>query len=91
MALTLTGLGVDALGINCSLGPKELVPLVKELRQWTDLPVIVKPNAGMPDPATGEYSMGAEEFGRYMAEFPRLGASIFGGCCGTNPAKAGSW
>ncbi len=85
MALTLTGLGVDALGINCSLGPKELVPLVKELRQWTDLPVIVKPNAGMPDPATGEYSMGAEEFGRYMAEFPRLGASIFGGCCGTNP------
>ena len=51
MALTLTGLGVDALGINCSLGPKELAPLVEELRRWTDLPVIVKPNAGMPDPA----------------------------------------
>lgn len=85
MALTLTGLGVDALGINCSLGPKELVPLVRELRQWTDLPLIVKPNAGLPDPATGEYSMDAEEFGRSMAEFPKLGASIFGGCCGTNP------
>lgn len=85
MALTLTGLSVDALGINCSLGPKELVPLVKELRQWTDLPIIVKPNAGLPDPATGEYSMGPEEFGQCMAEFPKLGASIFGGCCGTNP------
>lgn len=85
MALTLTGLGVDALGINCSLGPRELVPLVKELRQWTDLPLIVKPNAGLPDPATGEYHMGAEEFGRCMAEFPKLGAAIFGGCCGTNP------
>lgn len=85
MALTLTGLGVDALGINCSLGPKELVPLVRELRQWTDLPLIVKPNAGLPDPATGEYNMGAEEFGRCMEEFPGLGASIFGGCCGTNP------
>ena len=46
MALTLTGLGVEALGINCSLGPEELVPLVRELRQWTDLPIIVKPNAG---------------------------------------------
>ena len=85
MALTLTGLSVDALGINCSLGPRELVPLVKELRQWTDLPLIVKPNAGLPDPATGEYSMGPEEFGACMAEFPGLGASVFGGCCGTNP------
>lgn len=85
MALTLTGLGVDALGINCSLGPEELVPLVEELRYWTDLPIIVKPNAGLPDPATGEYSMGAEEFGKRMAVFLKLGASVFGGCCGTNP------
>jgi 5-methyltetrahydrofolate--homocysteine methyltransferase len=85
MALTLTGLGVDALGINCSLGPEEIVPLVEELRGWTDLPIIVKPNAGLPDPATGEYSMGPEEFGKRMAAFPKLGASVFGGCCGTNP------
>ena len=85
MALTLTGLGVDALGINCSLGPKELAPLVGELRQWTDLPLIVKPNAGLPDPATGAYSMGAAEFGQCMAGYPELGASIFGGCCGTTP------
>lgn len=85
MAMTLTGLGVDALGINCSLGPKELLPLVKELRTWTNLPLIVKPNAGLPDPATGEYGMGAEEFGNYMKLFPQAGASILGGCCGTNP------
>lgn len=85
VALTLTGLGVDALGINCSLGPEEVVPLVEELRSWTNLPIIVKPNAGLPDPATGEYSMGAEEFGKRMAVFPKMGASIFGGCCGTNP------
>ncbi|MDE5564666.1 MAG: homocysteine S-methyltransferase family protein, partial [Oscillospiraceae bacterium] len=50
MALTLEGLGVDAIGVNCSLGPEELVPIVEELCRWTTLPVIVKPNAGLPDP-----------------------------------------
>ena len=60
MALTLTGLGVDALGFNCSLGPKELLPMVEELRQWTDLPMILKPNAGLPDPATGAYTITPE-------------------------------
>ncbi len=85
MALTLTGLGVDALGVNCSLGPKELLPLVRELRGWTNLPIIVKPNAGLPDPATGSYDIGPEEFGKYMAEFPKIGVSILGGCCGTTP------
>ena len=85
MALTLTGLSVDAVGINCSLGPKELTPLVKELRQWTTLPLIVKPNAGLPDPATGNYNMGAAEFGQCMKEFPKFGVSMMGGCCGTNP------
>ncbi len=85
MALTLEGLCVDAIGINCSLGPRELTTLVKELRQWTTLPLIVKPNAGLPDPATGNYSMGAAEFGQCMKEFPKLGVSMMGGCCGTNP------
>ena len=62
MALTLTGLGVEALGFNCSLGPKELLPLVEELRRWTDLPLILKPNAGLPDPLTGEYGLTAADF-----------------------------
>lgn len=86
MALTLTGLGVDALGFNCSLGPGELLPLVKELREWTDLPLILKPNAGLPDPATGEYRITAEGFAAELKEAVPLGVGILGGCCGTTPA-----
>ena len=85
MALTLTGLGVDALGFNCSLGPKELLPLVRELREWTALPLILKPNAGLPDPATGEYRITPEEFAAELKEALPLGVGIFGGCCGTTP------
>ena len=85
MALTLTGLGVDALGFNCSLGPKELLPLVRELRDWTELPLILKPNAGLPDPATGEYHITPEEFAGELKDALELGVSIVGGCCGTTP------
>ena len=53
MALTLEGLGVDAIGVNCSLGPKELYGVVKEMSKWTRLPLVVKANAGLPDPLTG--------------------------------------
>ena len=59
MALTLKGLGVDALGVNCSLGPKELEPVIEELSKWSDKPLIVKPNAGLPDPKTNEYNVTA--------------------------------
>ena len=86
VAVTLDALGVSALGVNCSLGPVELIPIVDELMQWTDLPIIVKPNAGLPDPRTGAYEMTAEVFGREMAAFAQRGACIMGGCCGTNPA-----
>ena len=85
MALTLSGLGVDALGFNCSLGPKELLPLVEELRSWTDLPLIVKPNAGLPDPATGEYHITPAEFAAELSGAPEKGVTILGGCCGTTP------
>ena len=85
MAATLDGLGVDAMGINCSLGPAEIYPLIQEMRQWTEKPLIVKPNAGLPDPATGTYRMDAAEFGRQMKSFAELGVSILGGCCGTTP------
>ncbi len=85
MALTLTGLGVDALGFNCSLGPKELLPMVEELRRWTDLPLILKPNAGLPDPATGEYTITPEEFASELRPAADLGVTILGGCCGTTP------
>ncbi len=85
MAVTLDGLGVDAMGINCSLGPNEIYPLIEEMRQWTDKPLIVKPNAGLPDPATGAYDMDAAEFASQMSAFLELGISIMGGCCGTTP------
>ncbi len=85
MAITLDGLGVDAMGINCSLGPEEIFPLIAEMREWTDKPLIVKPNAGLPDPATGAYGMDAAEFARQMEPFFELGVSMAGGCCGTTP------
>ena len=86
MALTLTGLGVDALGFNCSLGPKELLPLVEELRRWTELPLILKPNAGLPDPATGDYHITPAVFAAELSKAPEKGVTILGGCCGTTPA-----
>ena len=85
MAMTLTGLGVDALGFNCSLGPKELMPMAAELRRWTDLPLILKPNAGLPDPETGAYTITPEEFAAELRPAAELGVTIFGGCCGTTP------
>ena len=85
MALTLEGLGVDAIGINCSLGPAELYPVAKELCKWTTLPVVLKPNAGLPDPVTNQYSITPKEFAGLMQKIVPLGVKIFGGCCGTNP------
>ena len=86
MAHTLEGLGADAIGLNCSLGPDLLAPLVQELCRHTRLPVIVKPNAGLPDPVTGAYTMGPQAFARALLPCLEAGASIFGGCCGTSPA-----
>ena len=85
MALTLTGLGVDALGVNCSLGPKELEPVIEELVKWTNLPIVVKPNAGLPDPETNLYNVTAAQFADFMKDLRKYGIKIFGGCCGTNP------
>lgn len=85
MALTLEGLGVDAIGFNCSLGPKELLSMAEELCKWSDLPIIMKPNAGLPDPATGKYTITPEEFADELITAADLGINIFGGCCGTTP------
>ena len=85
MAHTLEGLGADALGVNCSLGPKELLPILQELRRHTRLPLIAKPNAGLPDPADGHYSLSAEEFAGAMKGLIQAGATLVGGCCGTGP------
>lgn len=85
MALTLSGLGVDALGVNCSLGPKELEPVIATLSKWTRLPIVVKPNAGLPDPKTNEYNVTAKEFADMMKDLRKYDIKCFGGCCGTNP------
>ena len=85
MARTMEGLGADAVGVNCSLGPAEMAGIVKEIRMNTSLPVIAKPNAGLPDPVTGAYNVGPEEFGGLMVSLAEAGADILGGCCGTDP------
>lgn len=86
MAATLEGLGADAIGLNCSVGPDLMLPLLKRLRQATSLPIIAKPNAGLPDPVDGHYPMEADEFASIMKEAAQAGVSILGGCCGTTPA-----
>lgn len=84
-AVTLTGLGVDAIGINCSLGPDKIFPLAKELVQWTTLPVIIKANAGLPNLNSNAYDISADEFVKMMEPYFDLGINFIGGCCGTTP------
>ena len=84
-ALTLSGLGVSAVGINCSLGPEHILPLAAELAKWTNLPILIKPNAGLPNPETDQYEITPEEFAEITARFADLGAVFIGGCCGTTP------
>lgn len=85
-ALTLQGLGVDAIGVNCSLGPDELAPVVKEFVKWSKIPVFVKPNAGLPDPNSNTYNVTAQDFAKSMAKIIDYGTvKLIGGCCGTTP------
>ena len=87
MAITLEGLGVDAVGVNCSLGPKEVKDIVEKIINNTNLPVIVQPNAGLPNIINGKavYDIKEEEFSNSIRELVKLGVSIIGGCCGTTP------
>ena len=84
-ALTLEGMGADAIGVNCSLGPREMPPLVEELLQWTTLPIVLKPNAGLPHPDGSGYDITPQEFAHSLAQLTELGVQVFGGCCGTTP------
>ena len=71
-ALTLEGMGADVIGVNCSLGPREMPPLVEELTRWTTLPISIKPNAGLPDPSGAGYDITAEEFADSMAALTEM-------------------
>ena len=87
MTYTLEGLGIDALGVNCSLGPSQLLPLVEKICSISHIPVMVQPNAGLPKMIDGHshYDVGADEFAKISVEFAKMGVSILGGCCGTTP------
>lgn len=82
-AITATGLGVDVLGINCSLGPFEIYPLIERISKVTNLPLIVKANAGLPD-FDGDYTMESGDFVQGMEKIAQLGVQYLGGCCGTD-------
>jgi len=87
MVAMLEGLGADAIGINCSLGPKQMLELVPRFTACCSVPLLVKPNAGLPRSEHGKpvYDVSPEEFAAVMQEIVAGGASIVGGCCGTTP------
>jgi len=85
MAYVMEGLGVDAMGINCSLGPKEILPIARELCTYTKIPIIVKANAGLPNPEDNSYDITPEIFAEDMRPYAEAGVKIIGGCCGTTP------
>lgn len=87
MIAMLEGLGVDAVGMNCSLGPRQMIKIVKEYAQYSSLPVIVNPNAGLPRSENGKtvFDITAEEYAECMREIALIGANVLGGCCGTTP------
>lgn len=84
----LEGLRIDALGINCGMGPEQMLPILEQLMTYSSLPIIVKPNAGLPKQKDGEtyYDVSPEEFASVMKHVVDLGAVVIGGCCGTTPA-----
>ena len=81
------GLGVDALGINCGLGPREIEPILKEVLEYATIPVVVNANAGLPTLVDGKtvFNVDSDEFSDYAKRFIEMGASVIGGCCGTDP------
>lgn len=88
MTMVLQGLGVDALGINCSFGPVEILPLAEEILKYSKVPIILQPNAGIPINFQGNiyYDVSKEKFAEYAKMFAQKGIRILGGCCGTTPS-----
>ncbi len=83
----LEGLGVDALGLNCGLGPDLMIPMVERLVERASVPIVVNPNAGLPRTENGRtvFDVGPEEFASVMVEIAKMGVQVLGGCCGTTP------
>ena len=87
MIAMLEGLGADAIGMNCSLGPKQMLDIVPEFAKYASIPIIVNPNAGLPRSENGKtvFDIDEDEFSDIMCEIVKSGATIIGGCCGTTP------
>ena len=88
MVAMLEGMGADVIGVNCSLGPKALAPVVEEYLRLASVPTLLKPNAGLPIVVDGKtvYNVGPDEFAREVAALVHDGVRVAGGCCGTTPA-----
>ncbi|MDR1236277.1 MAG: homocysteine S-methyltransferase family protein, partial [Holosporaceae bacterium] len=85
MAITFEGLGVTALGLNCSMGPRDLIPILDKVLRHTNLPLIVKANAGLPNLDSSGYDLSAVDYAQQLIPMADRGVTIFGGCCGTSP------
>lgn len=87
MIALLEGLGVDAIGMNCSLGPDKMLKVFEEYANYSSIPLLIQPNAGLPEVKDGKtvFNVSADEFAGYMAKAADMGARVLGGCCGTNP------
>lgn len=85
MVLTLQGMGADAVGMNCSLGPRDALPIAEEILKWAEIPVLIRANAGLPDPVTNKYDVTPGEYAEIAEKMAQMGVKLFGGCCGTNP------
>lgn len=88
MVAMLEGMRADAIGVNCSLGPKQLIPIVEKILACASVPVLLKPNAGLPQSVDGKtvYDVSPESFASDVADMIRSGVRVAGGCCGTTPA-----
>lgn len=88
MVAMLEGLGVDAVGMNCSFGPDKMLEIIGQFTACASIPLIANPNAGLPQVTDGKtvYNISAEEFSAYMERMAEAGVTILGGCCGTTPA-----
>ncbi len=85
--VTLQSLGADAVGCNCSTGPKQMLEVIKLMKPYAKVPLLAKPNAGLPKLVDGKtiFEMEPSEFGSYVKDFVEAGVNLFGGCCGTSP------
>ena len=90
--VVLQSLGADVVGINCSTGPERMADMVRQMKPYANVPILAKPNAGLPKMVDGEtvYDMGAEEFASFGPMLMEAGAAVLGGCCGTTPEHIAS-